>query len=664
MMVYIVFALFSFLLVGIGLFVLFGNKGKKSKNASAKYTKKNNMSVYNALFYRLDRIFITRNGFRKVYERLSELSIYGPEDTKVLAVRFYMISTVVFISVIIAGAVIFNEVFSTILCIVFAFVVKHIVVDKQLDNIHFKLLKQLSVAISSLRLNFIRYNSISEAIAETEVGSLIKRSFEEIYLILTSTNDEIRLEEFYASTPFKLLQTLAGVCYKINASGDVRLYDGTSNFVQAMSMMSSEINLEIRRISLQRARFGILEILPLAPIAAVGIIERYFSSIIPGTSIVYHGALGYITRMLIIFSAMAGYTVIVKVNSVVTIRPDDRPDWVKSLLGIPGFKKFIQDILPKKSIKVFKKTRLLRNALSRCDINFLYTKKVVFASIALAVSIPAAMFIVSLSREFTYTNVAELSLIGGENLSSADIEIRKNMDIEYLSGEKMTDRRTAQFVEKHIPKMQEYDKQAQVKRLQMKYDLYYGTYFKWWMLLICYMIAAGAWFAPEFMLIARRWFIKTEMEEDVLQLQTMIAILMNTTCDTLDILYWLERQSRVHKTALLEAYHEYPSNPELALNRLKAKGPLVDFKRMVDKLILTIHQISVAEAFGDLITERDHILRIREIAQVAAVNKKRQAVSPLSMIPLGITALGYILLPLGILGFQEFAKAMGQMGLK
>jgi len=289
-------------------------------------------------------------------------------------------------------------------------------------------------------------------------------------------------------------------------------------------------------------------------------------------------------------------------------------------------------------------------------------KKIVYSVIALFTALIATLFIVNLSKDFIYTNVAELSLIGGESLTKEDIQIRQEMDKIYLSKAKLGQKQTTQFVEGYLPKLQEYDKQAQVRRLQLKYDKYYGTYFKWWMIVICNLISVLAWFGPELALRARKWFLRTESEEDVLQMQTIIAILMNTTCDTLDILFWMERQSRVHKNALLQAYHEYPSNPELALNRLKSKSNLIEFKTIVDKLILTIHQISIQDAFGDLITERDHILRIREITQVSAINKKRQVVSPLSMAPLIITALGYILLPIGILGFQEFTNAMSNMG--
>lgn len=663
MIAYAAVAALAILSAAAGMFILFSAyKGKGKKGTSKKISKKNTMliplEVYFKIYDKLDSLFVTRNGLRKVYERLAELSIYSHESLKIFAVRFYVLSSLASIGTVAVGAVTFKDVFSTLLCVAFAVVVKFTLIDKQIDGIHFKLLKQLSMAISTLRQNYLRYNSIPDAVAETEVGPLIKRSFEEIYLILTSNNDEIRLQEFYASTPFKLLQTLAGVCYKLNTSGDTQLQDGSSNFIQAMGMMSAEINLEVRRISLQRARFGILEILPLSPLPAVGIIEKFFSGVIPGTSIVYHGTLGYITRILIVLSSMAGYTVIVKINSAVSIKIDDRSEWIRRLLSIDKFKQFINNIMPKKEKRLSKKTKAIKSALCRSDIYFLYTRKVVYALITLAACLTATVFIVNLSKEFTYRNVAELSLIGGENLSKEDIEKRREMDALYLSREKMNEKNTLKFVEANLPKLQEYDKQTQVKRLRMKYDIYYGTYFKWWMVLICYIIASGMWFAPEAVLHARKWFLKTEAEEDVLQLQTIIAILMNANCDTMDILFWMEKQSRVHKHILLEAYHEYPSNPELALTRLRTRSPLTEFKRIVDKLMLTIHQISIAEAFGDLITEREHILRIREIAQVTSINKKRQAVSPLSMAPLVITALGYILLPLGILGYQEFANAM------
>ena len=71
----------------------------------------------------------------------------------------------------------------------------------------------------------------------------------------------------------------------------------------------------------------------------------------------------------------------------------------------------------------------------------------------------------------------------------------------------------------------------------------------------CFWYRCCGHMAPELMLRGRAWLLKTESEEDVPELQTIISILMNTPTDTLETLYWLEKQSRVHKHAILDAYH-------------------------------------------------------------------------------------------------------------
>lgn len=87
--------------------------------------------------------------------------------------------------------------------------------------------------------------------------------------------------------------------------------------------------------------------------------------------------------------------------------------------------------------------------------------------------------------------------------------------------------------------------------------------------------------------------VRAEEEEDVLQLQTMLAILRFTHLDTMEALYWLARQSRVYQTAIYFAYHEYPSDPELALNRLKDKSSLPEFQQICERLLSTISQVTI-----------------------------------------------------------------------
>ncbi|QGQ98793.1 hypothetical protein EHS13_29915 [Paenibacillus psychroresistens] len=660
-----------FLIIAIILTACFGvtmvvmSDRKKAASRKGAYNKKKgiiSLSTYLRLSKFLDEFFLTRGGYRKVRTRVAELSVYTSQEIQVYAVRVYAIATFSSVGLVILGALIFKDLFSTLLVLMYAIIMNTVLVSKQIDSVHFKLLKQLSMALSSLRQNYLRLNSIPEAVAESDTGSEIHRAFEDIYFILTDIDGKKRLDEFYATTPFKLLCTLAGVCYILNNSGDTKLRDGSSNFLQAMGMMADEVNLEIRRISLQKARFGMLEYLPVAPLLAIGVIEGFFTSIIPGTSVIYSGAIGYISRTVILLASIVGYIVIVKVNSAVSVKKDDRNALIIRLLKRKWFSDIVKDMMPKKQFKKAKKQRIIKGALSMTDLRHMYATKIMFSLLAFCITITCFFFAVNLGKQFVYKNVKEVSLVGGEKLTAKDVKIRTEMDKLYLSMPTLPSaNETKEYVKAKLPKLPAFDQDAQIKRLQEKYTSYHNASFKWWMIVIAFLVSMGATKIPEIMLRGRAWLLKTESEEDVLQLQTIIAILMNTSTDTLDTLFWLERQSRVHKNAILDAYHEYPSNPELALNRLKAKAVLPGFKRLVDKLILTIHQITLAEAFSDLVTERDHVMRIREISQNTTLNKKRSMVSPLAMAPLVLTAILYILLPLGILGFKEFMAALANV---
>lgn len=663
-----------FLLIAIVLTALFGiswivvSERKKAKARMSGIRSKRSglipLTTYLRWFKRLDESFLTRGSFQKVKTRIADLSIYSAQEIQVYAVRVYVISITCSAVLLVAGALIFKDVFSTLLVLLYAIVMNNVVVGKQVDSVHYRLLKQMSMALSSLRLHYLRLNSISQAIAETETGNSLRRAFEDISAILTDVDGKKKLDEFYAKTPFKLLCTLAGVCYILNNAGDSKLRDGSSNFLQAMGMLAEEVNLEIRRITLQKARFGMLEYLPIVPLLAIGVIEGFFTSIIPGTSVLYHGTIGYVSRVVILLASIVGYTVIVRVNSAVSVKKDDRNPLVMRALRIPWFARLVDEITPKKSFKRLRKLRALKGALSMTNLKHLYGSKILYAAAAFLFALVCFFFAVQLGKQFVYDNVREVSLIGGEKLTAKDIQIRRELDRYYLSLPKLpTENETKLLVQQRLPDLQAYDQDAQLKRLMEKYRSYHNAYFKWWMVVVSFGIACAFYYLPELLLRARSALLKTESEEDVLQMQTLISILMNTSCDTLETLYWLMKQSRVHKNALVDAFHEYPSNPDLALNRLKAKAVLPSFRRMVDKLLLTVHQIRLDEAFSDLVTEREHVLRIREISQTTTLNKKRGMVSPLAMAPLVLTAVLYILVPLGILGFREFKNALQQMNM-
>jgi hypothetical protein len=645
------------------------DKNKRTKTTTDRNTLAKHGGIgqvrYLKWYRKFDNFFLTHGGFNKIVQRISEMSILSAQDVRITAVRVYAVSLGISVAVVILSIFMFQDVFTTLLVILYAIIMKTTIIDKQIDNVHFNILKQLSMALSSVRQEYMMSESIADSVAGAEVGKLLARSFENIYIMLTSSDSEQRLDEFYAATPFKQLRTFAGVCYKLNDEGDVKLKDGTMNFINTIEMLTDEVNLEIRKVTSQKSRFGMLEFLPIFPLLFVSLIGSFFGSRIPGTQVIYQGPIGYISRTIILISSIVGYVAISRVNSVVSVRMDDRSDIIMKLLAIPQIKAIVKNLVPKNTDKLRDKSGNLKIALSKMDINQFYALKLFVFCAVLIGSITCSVLVVNLGKQFIYNSVEPMLQMTGPVTSKADIAAMHKLDDAYLKIQPMpTDKQTSMMVKEYVPNLSEYDLESQVSRVEQKYKMYYSTYYQWWILVICFVISIISWFIPDLMLFLRALLLKTESEEDVLQLQTIIAILMNTSIDTMDTLYWMSKQSRILKDVLMQAYYDYPSDPDRALSRLITDASMPEFKKIVDKLKLTIHQIRLSEAFSDLSGERDHALRIREMAQTTAINNKRILMSPFALAPIFLTIFLYFLLPIGILGFQYLLGTMGGSGPK
>lgn len=616
-------------------------------------------------YKRFETNFITRGEFERLVVRIGSLSIYDPQELRVQAVAIYKQALLWFISVNLVGIIIFRDVFICLIVLTIATVAKEVVMAKSIDRKHFEVLKALSYTLSRLRDLYSKHNNIPDALHECNPPSILAKPIDAISEILSSADSETKLEKFYQATPFRILQTLASVCYVLADEGDeVDKVTGLPNFIQAMSMLSSEVNIEIRRINLQNNLFGVLEYLPLATIPAIPVVEGFFKGTIPGTSIIYQGALGYVFKVVILLSALIGYKVISSVNRAVVISVDDRSTLILKLLSYKWFEEFIKNVVPKKAETLYKRQKKLVKCLSSKTLEHIYAEKVLYSLTAVLMTICVCYLSSTLGKSFIYENVNELSLTSSEQLTKEDIVLRRKIDAEYLARPELPTRaETERLVKASMKLDNDFDIDNQVERLMKKYKSYHNSYFHWYYILIAYGLGVIAWFIPEYMLKWRQKLIVSEEEEDVLQLQTNICILMNTSLDTLDVIYWLQRQSRVYKNVLLECYHNYTGNAEQALERAKLKaGKSSEFIRMIDKLELTVEKISLKEAFNDLIPEREHILRIRESQQEILIRKRRAKSSILSLLSLRLLLILYVVTPIGIIGSQEFIKAMTSIG--
>ncbi|MCM1234713.1 MAG: hypothetical protein NC489_31815, partial [Ruminococcus flavefaciens] len=168
---------------------------------------------------------------------------------------------------------------------------------------------------------------------------------------------------------------------------------------------------------------------------------------------------------------------------------------------------------------------------------------------------------------------------------------------------------------------------------------------------------------PDVLLNLRVKLVKSEAELDVLQLQTIIAILMDTNLDTMSVIYWLAKSSDIHKDVLTYCYHEYVRDPMYALKHLQSRSAIAEFSAMCEKLMTTIHQVTLAEAFEDLIAERDNTMKVREVVQLDALKSKRNIAGPIATMPMIVWMVAVFILPIGIVAVRSAVSMLGNLNM-
>lgn len=645
--------------IGLILYMAY-SKGKISSLEKQLLRQKKIVNA-NMWYRRFSENFLTRNEFARIVTKFGALSIYDPQELKVIAVKSYKQSLIWFFSMILLGVVLFRDVFLVLVVYTLAVVVKDAVVDKEIDKKQLLILNALVLTISRLRNLYAKSNSVLDALHECEVPPILSKSIDSIYSLLISSQKEKDLEKFLKATPYRILRTLAITCYQLADLGDDdRTESGLTSFAEAMTMLTFEVNIFKRSLILQKSLFSKLEYLPLATIPIMQGVAYFFKYVVPGTSLIYDGSLGYVAKTLIVLSILAGYKFITTANRAVAIRLDDRSRIILKLLEIKHFRRFIQNIVPKKVEVLYKRNKHMKKCLSSKDLNHIYAEKVVYSTLAVTITVIVLVMSINLGKSFVYNNVKDLSLTSSEKLTKDEISRRTVFDDKFLQLEQLpSESDITRMVKQTFNPKNDFETDNQVTRITKKYKSYHNTYFRWYFILVAYALGAIVWFAPEMMLTYRRYLIRNEEEEDVLQMQTIICVLMNTTLDTLDILYWLYKQSVIYKHNLLEAYLDYRSNPYQAIARARAKaGTSAEFVGLMDKLELTIDEITMQEAFSGLTLEREDILRIRENKSEITLRRRRALASKFSLLSLKLTLFLYVMMPIGIIGGQEFYKAM------
>lgn len=644
-------------------FILFAYSMARKQGSRLSYKKKAKqvpVGRYLRSFNRYVRNPLTRNAILKLHKRISRLSVYTFIESKIQSVKIFNNGLLMFSILLTIAILLFKDVTYVIITSIVIVVMREQFFHKSIDKVYRKLLEEELQMLSSLRQEYARTRSVVEAFEAVETGPHIQRAVKEIHDALSSIDVEEKLEAFASSTPLPTLQTLASIAYITDNRGDAKTDQGESTFAKAIDMVSDEVRMAIRKEYLQKQLFGAIEFIPIVPIFAVAPLSAIFKYLIPGTAYIYDGAIGFVFTIIILTTSLIGYYMVTNINRTATISSDDRSLFDKKLMSIPIIRDHIRKVLPRRHKTVMKKQELLKASLTRLTLDYLYLRKI-YLSIGMffAMLMLLAVYLTT-GKASVLSNVSGSSMVGVTNISKEEQEMLEILDEKFLHEflQMPTRSEVEEFIKVEMPFVASYNIEDQAIRLERKYQDYYNMHLYWWHLWLCFFAAMYAYNAPDKILKTRAKIVAAESEEDCLQLQTSIAILMNTSADTLEMLEHLYKNSRIFKSILIDCYLSYTADAEKALRTAKLKTKLPEFRNMMDKLSLTITQITLKEAFSDLASERSHMLRMRESFQIHALESKRVIVKPFVMAPLASLILCQFIAPICILAFSMFTDFM------
>ena len=164
---------------------------------------------------------------------------------------------------------------------------------------------------------------------------------------------------------------------------------------------------------------------------------------------------------------------------------------------------------------------------------------------------------------------------------------------------------------------------ANAERIYEKVKFLTNEYIKWSEVVVALLTAYFMYYVPVFILKFQVKLRKMDMENEVMQFQTVILMLMHIERVSVEyILEWLERFSNIFREPISTCMNNYDAGAYEALEQLKDDAPYKPLIRLVDSLQSAVENVKITDAFDELETERNFFQEKRKDANEKLINKK------------------------------------------
>ena len=165
------------------------------------------------------------------------------------------------------------------------------------------------------------------------------------------------------------------------------------------------------------------------------------------------------------------------------------------------------------------------------------------------------------------------SMSEADQKDAMEVTKAQNIVLDKFKGNRKV---TPQQIEREVRNLKFYqdatDQEIQkaVEQIQDKLQIINAEYLKWFELLLAFVFAGIGYMGPKLMLIFQKMLRQLEIENEIMQFQTIILMLMKIERVNVEIiLEWLERYANIFREPISKCVNNFESGAWEALEQLK-----------------------------------------------------------------------------------------------
>lgn len=673
------------LLVMVGIYVGLQRKMQEGGKAyeiekmlSSTKSKGFSMDVfYQKVYIMLAKLpYISRYLF-KIRKRLEILHNNDEYAIRKQAAKITLFSTIITIALLILLVYLNKSDFYMLVLSVLGIVVLHeTFVDVMVNKLEDKVMKQQLDFFSEVRHYYHEYGMVEEAVYEASqsIGTEIAVQGNAIYDMLVANNSEDELEKYYDTAPNRFLKAFAGIAYLTKEFGD-RKIDGASLFLKNVNNITQELQLEILKRDKIDYIFQSLSFIAVAPLFVMNALKSWALDTFAITSMFYDGKAGKIVEIIILLSGFLCYNLLrrIKENNdrikVVNSKPNR---WQAKVYKFPLIEWIVDRLMPRAGTAQFvKENQLLIDTQSTLKLEWVYVNRILSAIVCFGAMMFLMGYLHSFATEQIYTKPTTDDLSFG-NLSASDEKKANeltefdNYFIEKYKDKDITRKDLVTFIinttdVKNNFKNEEAAAEA-ADRILEKIDTINNEYIKPMEVVIAIAVGILGYFIPLIVLKFQKKMRQLEMENEIMQFQTLILMLMRIErISVQDILEWLERFSNIFKPVISTCVNNFEAGGWKALDQMREEANYEPFVKIIKNLQSAVDKIPIVDAFDELESERAFFQEKRKEANERLIAKKSMYGKVIGFAPMILLFVAYLIVPLIYVSMTFMGEYLAQM---